>query len=304
MSLPAPLPRRTPYPFPPNACRSKEEAIVQLQLPSTIKQGDDWWIALVCLLPDLCLLPSIMPGHLMPARNEVPRHYMSVTGQEPGQAQVQTQLPKWPLPASTTQAQVHLMPMWLLELPFVTVRHNEMSGHYSRTLNKSHNHMPTQSAFALLFVAIIGFLPWQSPGFVGVIRSEPAIAGKTGLLLGQASLSLCDMPSERAIGGKLGIFPLQSGLSLGEMPLEPPIGGKTGILSWQSGLFLAETNVFGANVVEPQSPSNLPKNSFALTPPIQVQTSWQLPFEVEAQSSSFDFPSWDASFLNQLPYFF
>jgi hypothetical protein len=194
--------------------------------------------------------------------------------------------------------------MWPFGLSFGKVRQTEISGHYSRTSNKSHNHMPTQSAFALLFVAIIGFLLWQSPGFVGVIRSEPAIAGKTGLLLGQASLSLCDMPSERAIGGKLGIFPLQSGLSLGEMPLEPPIGGKTGILSWQSGLFLAETNVFGANVVEPQSPSNLPKNSFALTPPIQVQTSWQLPFEVEAPSSSFDFPSWDASFLNQLPSFF
>ena len=229
MSLPAPLPLRTPYLFPSNACRSKEEAIVQLQLPRTIKQGDEG-TALVCLLPDLCLLPSIMPGHLMPAREEVP-----------GQAQVQTQLPKWPLPASTTQAQVHLMPMWPLELSFVTVRQNEMSVHYSRTSNNSHNHM----AFALLFVAIIGFLPWQSPGFVGVIRSELAIAGKSGLLLGQADLSLCDMPSEWAIGGKPGILPLQPGLSLGDMPSEPPLGGKTGILSWQSRLFLVEINVFG-----------------------------------------------------------
>jgi hypothetical protein len=91
---------------------------------------------------------------------------------------------------------------------------------------------------------------------------------------------------------------------LGDMPSEPPLGGKTGIFCWQSGLFLAETNVFGPNVVEPQSPSNLPRNRFAFTPPIPVQTSLQLSFEVEVQSSSFDFPSWDASSLNQLPSFF
>ena len=137
---------------------------MQLQMLSTIKRGDDWGTALVCLLPELSPLSVILPD------------------QEPG------------------QAQVHLMPTWPLELSFMAVRHNEMSGHYSPTLNEQHitcpHDLPLSCCLELGFALAI----WES------FRQNRQLVGKLGFCLGTPSFSWVTCCQNRQLVGKLGFF--------------------------------------------------------------------------------------------------